>query len=707
MPGRWFRTVGSGFVGYARRVVLVLLLLGLGLGGWPGLLAPAAAQTGPFDASSLTVNVELILDVSGSMAELIPGTDQTRMEAAQEALLAVIDQIPERPGLNVGLRVYGQAGSNLQTDQAISCASTALLVPVSGVDRGRLAQVVEGMQPTGWTPLAKALEDAGADFAPGESITNAVIMVTDGEETCGGDPCAVAGALHAAGIEVTTHVVGFALTPTQQDAVRCIAEQGGGELFAAADAASLSEAVFTAFSQVETANVAGGILAGNAFEFLGDGVPGEISAVAAGLESDTTLLLVARNNTGEIVENIEANATAVRGAASIGEGITISTAPYVVEPGGVALLQVFFPDGDVQATDAFDITFTSDPLGTTDPKIRNVMLLLDSVTPSDLGLNVVMRNPYDFSVTPNQYQWGMCFDGTGTPHHHLFDTTVVTELPAGATAPELIADYRAEFCPYYLATTAGDPDVDFGEAPLLPPGMEGAAASPTGPDAPSGETTTAPQVGEGPGQALAPAGAVVGTAFGGLGPGVPGDLSAVAAGLDGADTLLLVIGNDTGAAVENVAVSATAGSGVNESTGSSQLVAPYVVEPGSVALVQVFFPNGGLTEQSELTIEITSDPVGTTPPEDRFETDLEIVQIRLDDLGANLSVRNPYPFVISPNQYLYLMCFDEASLPDHLAFDTEVLSDIPAGGTVSLHLADPRIETCPVFLAAVTGEPAP
>jgi hypothetical protein len=63
--------------------------------------------------------------------------------------------------------------------------------------------------------------------------------------------------------------------------------------------------------------------------------------------------------------------------------------------------------------------------------------------------------------------------------------------------------------------------------------------------------------------------------------------------------------------------------------------------------------------------------------------------------------------VIGPNQYLYMMCFNQAGIPDHLAFDTEVLSDIPAGAATTLQLADSRVETCSQFLAAVTGEPAP
>ena len=74
MPGRWFRASHSGGGTRLLRIALVLIWVGLGLGGWPGLISPAAAQGDTFDASTLTVNVELILDVSGSMAELIPGT---------------------------------------------------------------------------------------------------------------------------------------------------------------------------------------------------------------------------------------------------------------------------------------------------------------------------------------------------------------------------------------------------------------------------------------------------------------------------------------------------------------------------------------------------------------------------------------------------------------------------------------------------------
>jgi hypothetical protein len=121
----------------------------------------------PSGASTLTVNVELILDSSGSMAETLPGTDQSRIEAARQALAEVIDRIPERDGLNVGFRVYGHEGSNREGDRAESCRSTELLVPIAGVDKQALREQVEVFEPTGWTPLARALEAAAGDFEPG------------------------------------------------------------------------------------------------------------------------------------------------------------------------------------------------------------------------------------------------------------------------------------------------------------------------------------------------------------------------------------------------------------------------------------------------------------------------------------------------------------------------------------------------------------
>jgi Ca-activated chloride channel family protein len=114
--------------------------------------APGPGQQNPL-ATTNTVNVELILDASGSMGEPL-SSGETRMAAAKRILREVIASLPERPGVNVGLRVYGHLGDNTEANKAISCRASELLVPVAGLDKAALTARVEAIQPTGWTPIA-------------------------------------------------------------------------------------------------------------------------------------------------------------------------------------------------------------------------------------------------------------------------------------------------------------------------------------------------------------------------------------------------------------------------------------------------------------------------------------------------------------------------------------------------------------------------
>jgi hypothetical protein len=216
----------------------------------------SAGQTTAQVPSTKTVNLELVFDSSGSMAEDLGG--ETKIDAAKRVLNDVIDAIPERPGINVGFRVFGHEGNNTEAGRAESCQSSDLLVPMNGVNKPLLRQQVATYQPTGWTPIALSLERAGQDFDPGgESISNVVVLVTDGEETCGGDPCAVAGSLHEGDIELTTYVVGFGTSPEQQSSLQCIADEGGGKLLGANTAEELSAALFAVLQEVEVVPTTG------------------------------------------------------------------------------------------------------------------------------------------------------------------------------------------------------------------------------------------------------------------------------------------------------------------------------------------------------------------------------------------------------------------------------------------------------------------
>jgi Mg-chelatase subunit ChlD len=209
---------------------------------------PTAAATP--GQSAPVVNVELILDSSGSMDQDVGG-GETRMEAAKRVLKDVIAAIPDRAGINVGFRLYGYKGNNTESGKAVSCASSDLLVPIKGVDKTKLNAQVDAAKSTGWTPLATSLQRGAADFhKPAANETNAIVMVTDGLETCGGDPCTVATKIHNADAKVTVHVVGFGLSDEEKGTIACIAKNGGGLNLSAANASELSKALFTIFEQL-------------------------------------------------------------------------------------------------------------------------------------------------------------------------------------------------------------------------------------------------------------------------------------------------------------------------------------------------------------------------------------------------------------------------------------------------------------------------
>lgn len=235
-------------------LLALVLMLGMVLPAFGA--QQATAQSTPTPTASPTtspseVNVELILDSSGSMAEEIaPG--ETRIEAAKSVLTDVIDTLPTTPGINVGFRVYGHKGNNTQSGKNVSCQSSELRVPIDGVDKEALQDEVDAYEPVGWTPIALSLQQAANDFpAASEDVRNAVVLVTDGLETCGGNPCTASRQLVNSAGEVVTHVIGFALTPEEQTNLQCIVDESGGLLLGAGNAAELSDALFTVLEELE------------------------------------------------------------------------------------------------------------------------------------------------------------------------------------------------------------------------------------------------------------------------------------------------------------------------------------------------------------------------------------------------------------------------------------------------------------------------
>ena len=184
-------------------------------------------------AHGQATTVLLILDASGSMfLQLEDG--QYRITAAKEALTEFTTRLPDMPGLNVGLRVYGSQVAALEDG---ACEDSALVVPVAGFDRDELLRTIRATQAKGATPIAHSLDLAAQDISGIEGKV-VIVLVTDGAESCGGDVRAAIERLTAAGHEVDVRIIGFALSDA---AARTFAGLAAFEN--AASAASLAAAL--------------------------------------------------------------------------------------------------------------------------------------------------------------------------------------------------------------------------------------------------------------------------------------------------------------------------------------------------------------------------------------------------------------------------------------------------------------------------------
>jgi hypothetical protein len=177
----------------------------------------------------------IVLDVSGSMNEKLGAS--TRWKTALAMLDEVLAELPD--DISVGLRVYGHRHSSKSPE---TCRDTQLLVPIERLDRARIVKAASGLRPRGETPLIhsslKAVEDLKA------AGSGSVILITDGEESCGGDARAAAAQIQASGANVTLNIVGFTLTGAAVEAeLGTLAGATGGRYYSARDGAQLARAV--------------------------------------------------------------------------------------------------------------------------------------------------------------------------------------------------------------------------------------------------------------------------------------------------------------------------------------------------------------------------------------------------------------------------------------------------------------------------------
>ncbi len=140
-----------------------------------------------------------------------------KIDVAKSLMKQLMDSLRYVKDLEVALRVYGHQKNFPPQD----CDDSKLEVPFSKGNISTIQQVLKDLVPRGTTPIAKSLELCGNDF-PQSPSRNIIILITDGIEECGGDPCAISLALQKKGIFLKPFVIGLGLDESLKRTFECV-----------------------------------------------------------------------------------------------------------------------------------------------------------------------------------------------------------------------------------------------------------------------------------------------------------------------------------------------------------------------------------------------------------------------------------------------------------------------------------------------------
>ena len=191
--------------------------------------------------------IDIVMDFSGSMSGVV--------DVANRTMANVVAQIPTNT--QIGLRVFGQGGSNSKelakvqnvqkstnnegktvyklqigkhTSNTDSCKATKLVTPIAQANANALISGINSVELGGATPMVYALEQAAyTDLSRySRDVPKKIILVTDGGENCGGDPCAFAQTLMSQRRDIQIDVV---LVSSSSKRLNCLAATTGGQMY--------------------------------------------------------------------------------------------------------------------------------------------------------------------------------------------------------------------------------------------------------------------------------------------------------------------------------------------------------------------------------------------------------------------------------------------------------------------------------------------
>jgi len=157
-----------------------------------------------------------VFDCSQSMAGM--WKSDKKINIARRFLITTIDSLEKLDHVQMALRVFGHQSIVPPQD----CNDTRLEVPFGLNNAWKIRQKLRYLIPKGTTPIAHSLELCTGDFTTCENCRNIIVLITDGIESCDGDPCAVSHELQKKGIVLKPFVIGIGEDPDFKKTYECV-----------------------------------------------------------------------------------------------------------------------------------------------------------------------------------------------------------------------------------------------------------------------------------------------------------------------------------------------------------------------------------------------------------------------------------------------------------------------------------------------------
>jgi len=174
-----------------------------------------------------------VLDGSGSMKQKL--SQKSKFETAKELLAKIIDSVEKKnPNVEFAVRVFGFQFPHEQRN----CKDSKLLIPFAKNNGGKILLTLNAITPQGMSPISYSLALGAKDFPDDPKSLNSIILITDGMENCGGNPCDASKELAAKKISLKPFIIGLNVDTAERSKFNCV-----GTFFDTRDEASFYNTV--------------------------------------------------------------------------------------------------------------------------------------------------------------------------------------------------------------------------------------------------------------------------------------------------------------------------------------------------------------------------------------------------------------------------------------------------------------------------------